>query len=351
MEIKLTGQLVGRRVFITGNTGFTGAWLTLLLQELGATVIGFSRPSPFEPSTFDLGKIDELITHIDGDVSDLVQLEEALASASPHYIVHLAAQPIVTAGFTDPYDTFQSNTVGTLNVLEAHRRTNSQAKILVVTTDKVYKNVSFSRAYSEDDPLGGLDPYSSSKAAAEMVVTGYRGLEHFKDRIAVVRGGNILGGGDWSPDRIVPDFARAASSGTALRIRNPEAIRPWQHVLDLAGAYVEILLAFDSGQESLAAQDWNIGPDPADVLTVQDVLAKIQTAWKPISIELVAAHHAEASTLLIDSSKARTLLGWRPRLSPAETIEWTAAWYKAFYEQSANPVDVTLRQIRDWLAR
>jgi CDP-glucose 4,6-dehydratase len=322
-----------------------------MLQEIGAIVVGFSTPTPFEPSIYVDGGLSDRIEQILGDVRDLKALEIALQESDPDYIVHLAAQPIVLSGYKEPYETFQANALGTLNLLEAHRRTRSKSRIIVVTTDKVYKNDYSHRAFSEQDPLGGFDPYGASKVAAEMVVSGYRALDEFKNKIAVVRGGNILGGGDWSPNRIVPDFVRAVTSGKVLKIRHPDAVRPWQHVLDLAGGYLHILEMFESGHDSLAAQDWNIGPEASEEMPVRDVLELMQKHWMPAIIEQETSNQKEALTLLIDSKKARTMLGWYPRLSTLETIEWTASWYRDYYDRNKSATEITLDQIRTWLAR
>jgi len=334
----------GKRVFLTGHTGFKGAWLLQLLHWLGADVKGYAL-APENPS--------DLYHQIDGDklcyssvladLRDLHTLQGELVRFEPHYVFHLAAQALVRPAYDYPVDTFAVNTLGTAHVLEAIRFLQSPCTALMITTDKVYENPERGQAFKEDDKLGGHDPYSASKAAAEIVISSYissffnpdRFEQHHK-AIASVRAGNVIGGGDFSQDRIVPDIVRALEFGEQVKLRNPASVRPWQHVLEPLCAY--LLLAAKMNENPVAYQGvYNFGPELKDEKTVEE-LTKIflavfgQTDNYKTQVQENAPH--EARLLMLDSTKAKTVLGWKPAMDAATAIRWTAEWY-ANKEQSA----------------
>jgi CDP-glucose 4,6-dehydratase len=351
----------GRRVFLTGHTGFKGAWLSLWLMDLGAKVFGFSLDPPSTPNLFTAGRVDEGLTNTHGDIRDLAAIKAAIATASPDIVMHLAAQSLVRTSYQDPVGTFSTNVLGTVHVLEAvcsYNATRAQdskiAATLVVTSDKCYDNKEWPWGYRESDPLGGHDPYSSSKGCAELVSASY--LRSFASNdsgrvgMATARAGNVIGGGDWALDRLVPDAMRAFATGTELVIRNPAAVRPWQHVLEPIGAYLLLTQRMLNDPASFSGP-WNFGPDPTgrqSVAVVTDGLVKHwgdNAHWK--AGQGVQPH--EAGLLSLDCSKAQMYLRWRPRLSLDDALRLTVDWYRAHL---ANPNrsmrDYTLGQIRDF---
>jgi CDP-glucose 4,6-dehydratase len=317
----------GRRVLVTGHTGFKGAWLTLWLQRLGADVSGFSRDVPTEPSLYALAGIDVRETR--GDIRDAQAVSRAVAPAE--VVFHLAAQPLVRRSFQRPRETYDVNVMGTAAVLDAVREHGTPATV-IVTSDKCYDNREQGEPFTEDAPLGGHDPYSSSKAAAELVTDAYR--RSFELPVASARAGNVIGGGDWGEDRLIPDILRAAEAGQAVRIRNPAAVRPWQHVLNPLSGY--LLLAERLHGDARFAQAWNFGPDLDDARPVQWVVERIAERWEADP----GPHPHEARFLALDSTKARETLGWAPRWDLEQALaritEWTAAEDKR---------EITLRQI------
>lgn len=344
----------GRRVFLTGHTGFKGGWLAYWLRGMGAHVTGYALDPPDPPSLWDAASIGTGMTDLRGDVRDAAHLAEAFATAQPGLVFHLAAQPLVRASYRAPADTFAVNVGGTVNLLEAARRAESVRVVVNVTSDKCYRNREWTRPYKEDDPLGGHDPYSASKAAAEMVTASYRDAffrPEGRVRLASVRAGNVIGGGDWAVDRILPDLVRAFRTGAEAAIRNPGAVRPWQHVLDALGGYLVLAqrLAGDDGEAF--AQAWNFGPADANEATVADIVAKARAAWgtdarAAPAVPADAPH--EAGILRLDSTKARTRLGWRPRHDLDEAVSRTIAWYRA--DHAGDPVrEVMDAQIADQL--
>ena len=342
----------GRRVFVTGHTGFKGSWLLLMLKELGAEVHGFALEPPTDPSMFDLLRLDESCDHTIGDIRDLGALDAAVRKARPDIVIHMAAQPLVRASYEYPVETYAVNVMGTVHLLEACRRAPDVRSIVVITTDKCYENYGWVWGYRENDRLGGADPYSNSKAACELVVDSYR-RSFFGSgataHLASARAGNVIGGGDFAADRLVPDAVRAFAAGEPLQIRNPLSVRPWQHVLEPLYGY--LLLAERLYADADLAQGWNFGPrtdESAPVKEVADALARFWgegAGW----LQDPAEHPHEAATLKLDSTKARVELGWEPRLSLAQALQQTAEWYRAPRSRE-HLSELTRQQIRAYLA-
>jgi CDP-glucose 4,6-dehydratase len=322
----------GRRVFVTGHTGFKGAWLSMMLSRLCAQATGYALAPPTRPNLFALAGIGEVIDDHRGDVRDLDSLTRAMAAARPEIVIHLAAQPLVRRSYFDPVETFQTNVMGVVNVLEAARSVESLRAVIIVTTDKCYENREWLWGYRETDRLGGRDPYSNSKACAELAASSYR-ASFFSGGacVATARAGNVIGGGDFAADRIVPDAVRAILGDQELRVRAPRAVRPWQHALEPLIGY--LLLAQKAYLAPAAyAEAWNFGPGAESERPVKDLLDRFMPCWGAEARWRAdeAEHPHEAGLLRLDASKARERLGWRPRLSFDETIDWTADWYRAF---------------------
>jgi len=332
--VSAAGFWSGRRVLVTGHTGFKGGWLALWLQHLGARVTGYALPAPTDPSFFAVTKIQELIDHVQGDIRDAAAFEACLRKARPEVVLHLAAQSLVRRSYDEPVETYTTNVVGTAVVLDAVRRAGGVRAVVVVTSDKCYENREWQRGYREDDALGGHDPYSNSKACTELVTAAFRN-SFFPEgtALASARAGNVIGGGDWAADRLVPDLVRAAAAGAPAKIRNPKATRPWQHVLEPLGAY--LLLAEKLATEGAPyAEAWNFGPAPEDIVAVERVLERVTARWKAARWALDARSHPhEARLLALDCSKAAARLGWRPRLHLDEAVDWTVDWYKGWMEK------------------
>jgi len=344
----------GRRVLVTGHTGFKGSWLSLWLHRLGASVTGFALPPPTDPSLFERARVGDLVNSIEGDVCDLAAVQAAMAAAEPEVIFHLAAQPLVRLSYEQPVETYATNVMGTVHLLEAARHVDSVKAFVCITTDKCYENREWVWPYRESDPMGGYDPYSSSKGCAELVVSAYRRSYFLGDRalaLASVRAGNVIGGGDYALDRLIPDLVRAFERGDAPAIRSPHSVRPWQHVLEALGGYLMIaerLVARDAG----AADAWNFGPSEDDARPVSWIVDTLRAAWggvrEPVPFSGAIPH--EAGLLRLDISKARTQLGWRPTLPLAEALGWIVEWHKAV-ALGADPRAVTMQQIDDYAAR
>ena len=326
----------GKRVFVTGHTGFKGSWLCLWLERLGAEVTGYALPPTTEPSLFDSAGIAQGMRHIEGDVRDAAALEKALVEASPHFIFHLAAQPLVLESYAAPAETFAINVTGSINLMEAIRRTGTRAAVVMVTTDKVYLNREWEHGYREDDPLGGHDPYSASKAAMEIAVSSWRNSFFQPDRasehgvrLASARAGNVIGGGDWSENRLVPDLVRALPGNAQAELRNPSSLRPWQHALEPLGGYLLLGSRLAAPGGEAFAQAWNFGPLPTDVRNVGELAGALlarwgREGWKDVS-DPAAPHEAGLLRLSIDKAVSR--LGWRPVWDFAQTVARTADWY------------------------
>jgi CDP-glucose 4,6-dehydratase len=340
-----------RRVLLTGHTGFKGAWLSLWLQSLGAHLVGLSLGEPpSEPSLYALARVKEgMANSVVCDIRDAPALERELARALPEIVIHMAAQPLVRRSFAHPRDTYETNVMGTLNVLEAVRKCASVRAVVVVTSDKCYENSGSPHAFRESNPLGGHDPYSSSKAAAELVTSAYRSSFFSSPnapRIASARAGNVIGGGDWGADRLIPDIVRAALSGETLRLRYPEAVRPWQHVLSPLSGY--LLLAQALFQSTDYARAWNFGPADGDARTVEWIVRRFSELWPGgLAWEVDGGEHPhEAHYLRLDSSLAHGRLGWEPRLGLEAGLEATVEWYRAWRE-GQDLHEATVRQVTD----
>jgi CDP-glucose 4,6-dehydratase len=327
-----SGIYRNRRVLVTGHTGFKGTWLAQWLVQMGAQVTGIALAPETDPSHWALLSPAIAASRMQ-DVRDGAAVARLMSDAAPEIVFHMAAQPLVRRSYRDPQETWSVNVMGTLNVLEACRRTPSVRAVVVVTTDKCYENFEIERGYREDDKLGGHDPYSASKAAAELVAASYRKSFFGKEGkvlLATARAGNVIGGGDWSEDRLIPDLVRATAAGRALVIRAPHATRPWQHVLEPLSGYLMLGQKLLEG-DAAAAQAWNFGPGDAANRSVAEVLGALRGFWPGISWEVhedVALH--EARLLHLDSAKARRVLGWQPQWPLETCLEETAGWYRAF---------------------
>lgn len=345
----------GIRALVTGHTGFKGSWLSTWLKQDGATVAGLSlAPEAGRPSLFEnAGIADGMASHI-GDIRDHALVRQVVDDFRPEIVFHLAAQPLVRRSYRDPIETFGSNVMGTVHVLEAARSCASVRAIVCVTTDKVYENREWGWGYREIDPLGGKDPYSASKACAELVAASYMqtllpmagGI-----RMATGRGGNVIGGGDWSEDRLVPDIVRSLEAGTPITLRNPGSIRPWQHVLELVYAYLHLgdrLLAGDGA----AAGAWNFGPERGNEVTVERLVAGMLSAWGDDAVPVVVEPSPlkEANFLRLDIAKAIQGLDWAPILDFPETIGLTADWYRR-RQKGESAADLVAEQISQYRAR
>jgi CDP-glucose 4,6-dehydratase len=347
----------GRRVLITGHTGFKGGWLTLWLASMGSRVIGYALAPNTTPSLFNLA----LAGHADcdsriADVRDYATLKSVLLETRPDTVFHLAAQPLVRRSYAMPRETYETNVMGTVNLLDAVREAESVRAVVVVTSDKCYENREWHWGYREDEPMGGHDPYSNSKGCAELVTAAMRNSffsagDHSRAAVATARAGNVIGGGDWSEDRLIPDLLRAISSGQPANIRNPGAIRPWQHVLEPLSGY--LLLArrlHEQGQTHASA--WNFGPADEDALTVAQIADHMVRRWGPPAAwtQDGQSHPHEARYLKLDSSKSRALLGWKPRLRAADALDWVVDWQRAL-ANGENARITTLDQINRYINR
>lgn len=326
----------GKKVLVSGHTGFKGGWLCLWLQKLGAEVVGFSLQPPSTPSLFEVASVANGMVSLSGDIRDAGQLETAFAEYRPEIVFHLAAQALVRPSYQDPVGTYATNVMGTVNLLQAVRQTPGVRVVVNVTSDKCYENREWLWPYRENEALGGFDPYSSSKACAELVTASWRKsfLSEAGCALASVRAGNVIGGGDWAQDRLVPDIMNAIAADRTLTIRNPGAIRPWQHVLEPLHGY--LLLAEKLWEEGEAyAEAWNFGPAMDDMRAVSwltERLVALRGGRIAVVLDSDKQPH-EAGMLKLDSSKARARLGWRPRLPLERSLEWVAAWYEAYTGQ------------------
>jgi CDP-glucose 4,6-dehydratase len=345
----------GRKVLVTGHTGFKGSWLALWLSEMGAQVAGYSLAAPTEPSHW--GLLGLSIQETIGDIRDAEALEKAVAEFQPEIVFHLAAQPLVRESYRIPAETYATNVVGSVNVYEACRKAGSVRAVVSITTDKVYQNREWDWGYRENDAFGGFDPYSASKACAEIATGSYRDSfwpisgfgESHRTLLATARAGNVVGGGDWAADRLVPDLMRAAATKGIATIRNPDSTRPWQHVLEPLSGYLLLGRRLLEGRAEFA-EGWNLGPSDDGVVKVRTVVERMEKAWDSIRVEFKPDPNAphEARLLKLDCSKAKAQLGWKPVWSGLDTVEITAAWYRAWTERkTANSRADIDRYVRD----
>lgn len=344
----------GKRVFVTGHTGFKGGWLTLWLHDLGAIVHGYALNPPTEPSMFVTAGIGTVLaTDTRADLADMERLKVALNHAEPEVVFHLAAQPLVLASYRDPLGTLATNVMGTANVLEAVRNVPAVRALVLVTTDKVYENGEGAYPHREIDPLGGYDPYSASKAAAEIVAASYRssfftGQNGHPASVATVRAGNVIGGGDWASDRLIPDCVRAFVKGEDVLLRHPQAVRPWQHVLEPLAGYLQLAEQLSALDGAKFAKAWNFGPDAcgdAAVGEIAEITARLWGEGARVKCMPSPAGPREAGTLRLDSTLVCTELGWKTRWSLDQALAQTVAWYRAWI-RGADMAAISLDQIR-----
>ena len=338
-----------KRVWLSGHTGFKGSWLSEWLLDLGAIVHGYALTPETTPSLFDQLGLATRLEHEISDIRDEAAVRRSLHDFRPDFVIHMAAQPLVRRSYAIPVETYETNAMGTVNVLEALRNFSHPCAVVVVTTDKVYQNHESGRAYEESDPLGGHDPYSSSKAMAEIATSAYRSsfFQNSPVKVASARAGNVIGGGDWAADRIVPDAMRALDAGHVIPIRNPRAVRPWQHVLEPLSGY--LLLASKLASEAQVAPAFNFGPGPEANRSVRDLTEEILKhrtgAWEDVS-DPGALH--EATLLNLSVEKAGKVLNWVPCWDFDTTLEKTVSWYRDVHDGIVTPLEITRRQITEY---
>jgi CDP-glucose 4,6-dehydratase len=341
--------LRGKRVFLTGHTGFKGSWLALWLSRLGAQVAGYSLQPPTQPNNFEVSQVQRHIArHMIGDVRDARHLKQALWETAPEVVFHLAAQPIVRAGYRQPHATFDINVMGTVNLLDALRQLGHSCAVVIVTTDKCYENRGELWGFRECDPVGGQDPYSASKAASELATASYRDsyfhpskLGRHGIQLATARAGNVIGGGDWASDRIVVDIVKSLVAEVPVQLRNPQATRPWQHVLEPLGGYCQLAGAMLGDPHPRWCSAWNFGPRPGKARSVLELTQAIIRHWgrgQWIDASDATQPH-EASVLQLCIDKANTLLDWMPCWEFERTVQATAQWYRAYYDQPASDMN------------
>jgi CDP-glucose 4,6-dehydratase len=347
-----------KSVLLTGHTGFKGSWLAIWLQQMGARVTGYALEPESQPNLFEYAGVERGLTSVISDIRDFTALEAVFAQARPDLVFHLAAQPLVRRSYRMPRETFETNVGGTVNVLEAIRRTPSVKGAVIVTTDKCYENREWIWGYRENDRLGGHDPYSASKAATELATTAYlrsffsEGAEGPRVALASVRAGNVIGGGDWSEDRILPDAIRAVAEGRPLEVRRPDAIRPWQFVLDPLGGYLALMQRLVENPNAFQGA-WNFGPAHSGVMTVAQLVSQFvktlgRGSWRDVSSQQVDAPH-EAGLLWLCCDKAAALLRWNPVWSVEQAVEATAAWYRAVLFEEADASASCLEDIENYI--
>ncbi|MDD4946163.1 MAG: CDP-glucose 4,6-dehydratase [Gallionella sp.] len=347
----------GKRVLLTGHTGFKGSWLSLWLQSMGAEVVGYALAPPTTPSLFEIANVTAGMTHIEGDIRDLAHLRAVFAEHQPEIVIHMAAQALVRHSYAEPVETYSTNVMGTVNVLEAVRNAGCVKAVVNVTSDKCYENREWVWGYRENEAMGGFDPYSNSKGCAELVASAYRSSffnpEKFQQHgvaLASARAGNVIGGGDWAEDRLIPDILRAITAGRPVHIRSPHAIRPWQHVLEPLSGY--LLLAERLFTEGVAhAEGWNFGPNDEDAKPVQWIVERLTETWGDGASWVLdgGEHPHEAHYLKLDCSKARMRLAWQPRWRLEATLEKIVEWHRAL-QNGQDMREVTLKQISAYMA-
>ena len=357
MNNLFSGIYSGKKVLVTGHTGFKGSWLSIWLKALGAEVVGYALPPDTKPSIFEVTGLRNRLIHIEGDVRDYEHLSGMVLEHRPDMVFHLAAQPLVRLSYQDPRYTFETNIMGTVNLLEALRASDTVKVCTVITSDKCYENHEWDYSYRENDALGGYDPYSSSKAGAELVVSAYRqsffNTHSAQTTIASARAGNVIGGGDWARDRLVPDAIKSLAAGEPIPVRNPQAVRPWQFVLEPLSGYLWLAARLWQQGDELAS-GWNFGPNDDVIMNVGEIATRLagrwgSGSWQDRADSSFSAPH-EANYLQLDCSKARRLLDWFPVYGIEQAIDATVAWYKYYYQHpGGNAYDLTLAQIIDYV--
>jgi CDP-glucose 4,6-dehydratase len=350
------GFWAGKRVFLTGHTGFKGSWLSIWLKDIGVDLTGYSLPPPTSPSLFEVANVASGMTSVIGDICDPIALEQAIHDARPQIVIHMAAQPILRLSYDTPAETYATNVMGLVHLFEGVRKFTEARAVVNVTSDKCYENQDSMRGYRETDPMGGHDPYSNSKACAELITSAYR-RSFFNSgakgqhgvALASARAGNAIGGGDWALDRLVPDIMRAIHAGLPIKIRNPQGIRPWQHVLEpLSGYLILAQRLYENGQTF--AEGWNFGPSEADTRPVQWIVERLIQMWgKGVTWQRDSESEAvhEANYLKLDCSKARSELGWKPKWDIETALQMTVSWHKAAWRKE-NMGAKTLSHVRQY---
>ena len=331
-----------KKVLLTGHTGFKGSWLSIWLKKLGVELVGFSKDIPTKPSLFEIAKVSEGMTSITGNIEDFTAIQKVLKENKPEIVIHMAAQSLVRKSYEEPINTFATNVMGTVNLLQAVKTTGNTLVLINITSDKCYENKGTEKAFSENSPMGGYDPYSSSKGCAELVTSSFRdsffNLKEFERHgcsLSSVRSGNVIGGGDWAKDRLIPDIMNSISKRIPTQIRNTRSIRPWQFVLEpLFGYLILAQRMWEEGKEF--SEPWNFGPDETDCKSVKWILEKISKEWNDGFSwkEDTKDNPHEAEMLKLDCTKAKKRLGWKTKLDVTETIEWTVNWYKEYFKNS-----------------
>jgi CDP-glucose 4,6-dehydratase len=346
-------QYDGKKVLITGHTGFKGSWLTTWLLELGATVIGVSKDIPTTPSMFEVLGLENKIKHYIQDIRDLQKLESIIAAEAPDFVFHLAAQAIVSTSYADPLDTITTNVIGTTNVLEALKRVNPNCIAIIITSDKCYENVEQVWGYKENDPMGGKDIYSSSKGAAELIIKSYN-HSFFNDdsinvKLGICRAGNVIGGGDWASDRIVVDCVKAWSNDEIVEIRSPNATRPWQHVLEPLSGYLALGQALSENAD-MHGEAFNFGPRAEQNRTVLELLKDLSEGWDIKQAYEITENRPfhEAGLLKLNCDKALSKMKWQATMNYQQTVQYTGRWYLDYYQGLATMYDKTVQQIEDY---
>ena len=345
-----------KTVLVTGHTGFIGSWLVLWLQSLGAKVVGYSLEPSTKPSLFETLGLENEITHIIGDIQDKQNLSDSIEKYKPEIVIHLAAQPLVRVSYEDPVETFRTNILGTVNILDSIRKSDSVSSCVVMTSDKCYQNLDANRFHKETDHLGGSDPYSASKGAAEIITNSFRNSFFNKGNIATVRAGNVIGGGDWAKDRIVPDCIRALTINKKIMVRNPSSIRPWQFVLEPISGILWLGSKLYTKPEKFS-EAWNLGPNQISNMTVKKVVQNTIRIWDKDGSEkgswLDTSKESknqpnESISLLLDSTKALTSLEWKTIYSFETTINQTISWYKSYYNNDTSMKELSVHQIEQY---
>jgi len=344
----------GKRVFLTGHTGFKGSWLSLWLQHMGAETIGFALESPSDPSLYEVAKVAVNMTSLHADIRHLDVISAAIAQYQPEIVIHMAAQSLVRLSFRLPADTYAINVMGSVNLLESVRHCPSVKAVVMVTSDKCYENREWPWGYRENEAMGGYDPYSNSKGCSELVTAAYRqsffGPDGHPAHVATARAGNVIGGGDWALDRLIPDMVRATQQGLPVLVRNPDAIRPWQHVLEPLSGYLTLAEKLYCGDSALC-EGWNFGPCDVDVKSVRWIAEHFTNLWGNGAswVQDHGNHPHEAHYLKLDCSKARSVLGWSPRWSLEQALDYIVTWHRA-HQQGDDMRSITLDQIDSYLA-